>query len=76
MTENIHLRPIFIVVIEFSVVWVKLLFNELFSTEMTSDWVSSPGFPKGSPRHAPRPPPRLGLRPHSQSLWHGTGGPR
>ena len=39
--------------IEFAVVWI-LVFG---STETALDWVSSPGFPKGSPYHDPCPHP-------------------
>lgn len=69
MMERIHLRPVFIVVIEFSVVWIKLPSNKLFSNK-TLDWVSSPVFPKSSPYHAAHLAPRLG----SPALVHTACG--
>lgn len=50
MTKTIHLRPVFIAVIEFSGVLIKLLLNKLFLIETTL-----PISPKGSPW----PPRRL-----------------
>lgn len=48
------MRPVFIVVIEFLVIWIMLF-------ETSLDWVSSPLFPKGSARALTHPPSRLGL---------------
>ena len=59
------MRPVFSVMIEFAVVWI-LVFG---STETALDWVSSPGFPKGSPYHdpCPHPLPPTPLHPHPQA---------